>query len=384
MHLKSLGLEQFRCHERAEVDFGPGLVVLVGDNASGKTSILEAIHVLAVTKSHRTTSDRELIRWGDQWGRVRGVFSVAGERDVTIRVTLTHEGVAGAGAPRKSVELNAMPRRRLGDIIGRVAVILFGPDELALIKGPPGERRRFLNEAISQVRPAYLADLMRYRRALGQRNACLRSVAEGVVEREFVAGWDVVLREAGARVSQARAEFVSALTGHAQPIHEQLSAGRETIEVSYAGDLADAVDVAAKQALMRELLTANVQRDLALGRTLRGPHRDEMRVQVDGRSVRHYGSQGQQRTAALTLSLAAAEVIHQWRDDSPIVLLDDCLSELDPARARHILGLCERVEQVIITTASWSAALDELGAQAQVFEVGRGTIRESTGNGGKT
>lgn len=384
MHLKTLGLEQFRCHDRTEVDFGPGLIVLVGDNASGKTTILEAIHLLAVTKSHRTTADRELIRWGAQWGRVRGTFAVAGERDLTIRVTLQHQAAAAEGAervPRKSVELNATPRRRLADIIGRIAVVLFGPDELALIKGPPGVRRRFLNEAISQVRPAYLADLIRYRRALGQRNACLRSVAQGAVARELVTGWDVVLKEAGARVSQARAEFVAALAAQAQPIHHELSAGTEAVEMGYAGDLADALDLAAKQALMREHLVANVERDIALGRTLRGPHRDEVQVKVDAKSVRQYGSQGQQRTAALTLSLAAAEVIHQWRDDSPIVLLDDCLSELDPVRARRILGLCERVEQVFITTASWSAALEEFAAQARVYEVGGGTIRERARNG---
>lgn len=379
MHLKSLGLEQFRCYERTEVDFGPGLIVLVGDNASGKTTVLEAIHLLAVTKSHRTTSDRELIRWGEQWSRVRGVFCVAGERDLNIRVTLsrqTETAQDNGRVPRKSVELDATPRRRLADIIGRTAVVLFGPDELALIKGPPGVRRRFLNEAISQVRPAYLNDLIRYRRALGQRNACLRMVAHGGGDHGLVTSWDAVLREAGARVSQARADFVAALAQQVGPIHHELSAGTEAVEVAYVGDLADALDLTGKQALMREYLAANVERDIALGRTLRGPHRDEMQVKADDRSVRHYGSQGQQRTAALTVTLAAAEVIHRWRDDSPIVLLDDCLSELDPARARRILALCERVEQVFITTASWSAALDEFAAHARVYEVGDGTIRQ--------
>lgn len=384
MYLKRLGLEHFRCYEQLRIDFGPGLHVLVGGNASGKTSILEAIHLLAVTRSHRTSSDRELIAWDQDWARVTGAFCTRQRQDVMLRVTLRHRREASATddrVPRKSVEVNSVPRRRLADIIGQTAVVLFGPDDLALIKGPPSVRRHFLNAGISQVRAAYLSDVVRYRQALRQRNASLKTIQTTGSGRELLSSWDGPLVEAGASVSGARAEFVQGLAAHMQELHHELSGGGEQIEIEYKGDLAEALDVSSKQRLMREILAENVERDIDLGRTLSGPHRDEVEVRIGDRPLRDFGSQGQQRTAALSLTLAEARVIEEWADESPVVLLDDCLSELDEERARRVLGLTESVEQMIITTTSWDRVLDEFAGSARVLEIGGRGARERVSDG---
>ncbi len=384
MHLKTLGLEHFRCYQRVEIDFGPGLHFLLGDNASGKTSVLEAIHLLAMTKSHRTATDRELIAWNEEWARATGVFQTQRQRELSLRVTLhqPQRGRASVDAgPRKTVEVNAVPRRRLSDIIGQVAVVVFGPDDLSLIKGPPSVRRHFLNAAISQVRPPYLADLVRYRRALRQRNECLKRLQGSPASHELVRSWDGALIEAGARVATARADFVHALSAHVHTTHYQLSDGREEIELRYAGDLAEARDLPERQAMMREWLTRDLERDIGLGRTLRGPQRDELHFSLGGKSLRTYGSQGQQRTAALSLSLAEARVVQDWCAESPIVLLDDCLSELDEHRARRILELTSAVEQMIITTATWAPVFGEFTHHGRTFAVRSGRVEERAHDG---
>lgn len=384
MYLRSLGLEQFRCYERADIQLGPGLNVLVGPNASGKTSVLEAIHLLAVTKSHRTNADRELIRWEQPWARVTGRFCTSTGRDLELRVTIARKanGVGGDKSPRKTVEVNQVPRRRLAETIGQAAVVLFGPDDLALIKGPPSARRHFLNAGIAQVRPAYLADLLRYRQALRQRNEHLRLIRREMGDRSLLSAWDAPLAESGARLATARAEFCTALAAEVQRIHYELSGHTERLEVSYRSDLAEAFDVDTRRVLLRELLQRNVERDLALGRTLSGPHRDELVIELEGRPLRDFGSQGQQRTAALSLTLAEARAMQQWGQEPPIVLLDDCLSELDETRARRVLELTDSVEQVIVTTASWDRMLQELAANARVLDVSAQGIEERAGNAG--
>jgi DNA replication and repair protein RecF len=386
VYLQELVLEHFRCYERLEVELGPGLHILVGANACGKTSLLEAVHLLAVTKSQRTACDRELIAWGQDWGRVAGKLRGEDHRATALRVTLGQKRASSGGEdcnPRKMVEVNGVPRRRLSDIIGQATVVMFGPDDLSLAKGPPGVRRRLLNTAIGQVRGSYLADLVRYRRALRQRNEVLRYARADSQQRSLLPGWDVQLAEAGARVATARADFITALAPHAQRLHHELSAGAESLELKYRGDLAEAFDVEGRRVTMRDLLAGGLERDLGVGRTVRGPHRDELEMLVNGKPVRVYGSQGQQRTAALSVTLAEAMVMLEWTRESPIVLLDDCLSELDETRARRVLGLTGQVEQMIVTTASWDRLLGEYAQAARVFDVAGGQVVERRSDAGE-
>ena len=372
-------MEHFRCYERADIKLGPGLHILAGENASGKTSILEAVYLLGVTKSHRTSADRQLIAWEHDWARVSGVFDGSYGSALRLCITLHRQGRSGGEgeeAPTKTAQVNSVPTRRIADVVGQTAMVLFGPDDLALIKGPPSRRRHFINAGISQVRASYLLDLMRFRRALRQRNECLRAIRRKPSLKSQLAPWDAPLVESGARVSAAREEFTRALSPHMEEIHCQLSGGRERAKLQYRGDLAEAVDVEAKETLMRTLLADNIETDISLGRTLGGPHRDELQVLVEGRPLRAFGSQGQQRTAALSLTLAEAAVMSEWRGEAPIVLLDDCLSELDDERAERILRFSDSVEQMIVTTAAWPPALGQCAETARTYDIRDASIQE--------
>jgi len=374
VYVKTLRLEHFRCYEQLSLELGPGLHIMVGPNASGKTTVLEAIGVLALTKSHRCSQDRELVRFKAEWTRAAAEFGRADGRGIGLRVTVRESVRADSGSSRKTFEVNGVPRRRVTEVVGQVPVVMFGPEDLGLVKGPPSGRRRFLNEAISQVRPGYLADLMRYRRGLRQRNECLKRVRKEGSCRELVDAWDGALVESGAAVAGAREEFVRAMAPHSDRAHHRLSNGRERLVIAYKGDLAGMADMAIRRDRLRELLRSGIERDIALGRTAMGPHRDELDILVAERSLRTYGSQGQQRTAALSLVLAQAAVMSQWRDEPPIILLDDCLSELDADRARAMLELSRNAEQMIVTTAAWEPVLDEFAVGARVYDVGDGTV----------
>jgi len=375
VHIHALKLEHFRCYARLDLDLGPGLHILVGPNAGGKTSVLEAVGLLALTKSHRTSQDKELVQWGQEWARIDGAFTSGAGRPLSLRATIRSSARGEPNAPRKTMELNRVPRARAADIVGQVPIVVFGPEDLGLVKGPPSGRRRFLNEAIAQIKPGYLADLMRYRRALRQRNECLKTIRRDPSARELLDAWDVPLVEGGAAIATGRAQFVASLEAEAERSHHRLSNGRERLQIKYTGDLAECSDLATRRDRFREALRTSVDRDLTLGRTAIGPHRDELDILVGGKSLRTYGSQGQQRTAALSLTLAEAAVIYQWREEAPIVLLDDCLSELDSHRAKEMLGLSHTAEQMLVTTASWDPLLDQFAADARVYDVGDGLVQ---------
>lgn len=370
MYLRHLSLTNFRVYERLAVDLSAGLTVFVGPNAAGKTSLLEAIHVLATTKSPRTNADCELVRWGAPVARAEGEFVSRGQ--ATIRLAIGLEASCGRGASGKRLEVDGEVVPSARDVIGRASVVMFAPDDLAIIKGGPGLRRRFLNTAIAQLRPAYLDNLARYRRALAQRNELLKDLSRGGRNFGEVDAWTGQLVHAGAAVALERQRFIADLGRHAAAVH-MLVAGQETLSLKYHGELADAPDEAAAEAHFRQRLEALADLEVRRGNTLVGPHRDELVVEVNGVSARQYGSQGQQRTAALSLKLGQARVSQEWVEEPPLLLLDDCLSELDPSRANAVLDLANALDGLIVTTAKLDPALQDR-PQAAFFSAAEGGI----------
>ncbi|MGD9494683.1 MAG: DNA replication/repair protein RecF [Armatimonadota bacterium] len=363
MHLCSLELVNFRCYERARFEFAPGLNVILGPNASGKTTLLEAIYLLATTTSPRTSSDRALIRQGQSPACVTGVFARDG-RELSIRITLGDGAGSRSGPRRFDVDGREVTGAR--DVIGRAQAVLFWAGELDVVKGSPADRRRFLNAALAQMSARYLDDLARYRRALRQRNELLKRLAQGAPDGRLLAPWTHALVEAGTPIVEDRSNFLTALAGQAGPLHARLGADAEELTVRYApsvpidehGDVADAFYAG---------LEATHARELERGSTQVGPHRDDMRLQIDGADIRHFGSQGQQRTAALALTLAQAQVAGARTATQPILLLDDCLSELDPTRGAAMLDLWADREQMIVTSACCPEHLAERLSQARVI-----------------
>lgn len=370
MYLSRLTLHNFRVYPDLQLDLPAGLVVFIGPNAAGKTSLLEAIHVLATTKSPRTNADGELIRWDAQISRVEGLFTNHEGRPLRLAVGL--DGSAPGPGLNRRLEVEGEPVPTAREMIGRAPVVMFTPDDLAIIKGGPSLRRRFLNTAIAQLQPAYLDDLTRYKRALRQRNELLKTLSRGSRPPTEAAAWTEQLVRFGAAVATARRRFIEALEAQAREIH-RLMTREEELRLTYHGELAECESEAAAAEHFRRRLEDLADVEVQRGSTLAGPHRDELQVLVDDTSVRQFGSQGQQRTAALTLKLAQARVALDFSDEPPLLLLDDCLSELDPARATAVLDLANTLDGLIVTSAKLDPALQNR-PEARFYDIRDGRV----------
>jgi len=368
------------------VDLPPGPTLFVGPNASGKTSLLEAILLLATTRSPRTTYDRELVQWGRAWGQAAGRFEFDSGSPRAIAVTLQGQGSSNStGEPppsyltgAKCVQIDGQVANSVARVVGQAPAVLFTPDDLEIVKGSPGVRRRLLNVAIAQITPRHLADLHRYRRALSQRNELLKQVAQDKADGAMLAPWTSQLVEAGVRISADREQFLSQLSPVAAQLQSQLTGDTEPLDICYSSSLAEAGDDQQREAVFREQLERQFDRELQRGATQVGPHRDDVEISIEGRSLRRFGSQGQQRTAALSLKLAEAQVIGQRRGELPILLLDDCFSELDNRRAGWLLELLGSFQQVLVTSAAATESLRK-AYWASWYELEGGEVRQTQG-----
>ncbi len=375
-----------RCYQQLAVDLPPGPNLFVGPNASGKTSLLEAVLLLATTKSPRTTYDRELVQWGRSWGQAAGRFEFDSGPPRAIAVTLQGQCSSrpeGEAPPSyltgaKCVQIDGQVASSVARVVGEAPAVLFTPDDLEIVKGPAGVRRRLLNMAIAQITPRYLADLHRYRRALRQRNELLKQVAQDKADGASLAPWTSQLVEAGVRISADREQFLNQLSPVAAQLQSQLTGDTEQIGICYSSSLAGAGDDQQREAVFREQLDRQFDRELQRGATQVGPHRDDVEITADGRSLRRFGSQGQQRTAALALKLAEAQVIGRRRGELPILLLDDCFSELDNRRTGGLLELLGSFQQVLVTSAAPSDSLRKADWAAW-YGLAGGEIRQAQG-----
>ncbi len=343
MKLKELQLQHFRNFKTLDVTFDGQVTFLVGRNAQGKTNLLEAIYSLALTKSHRTHTDQELILWNEPWARVSAKLDKKyGACDLDI--IWTPKG--------KKTKINGLEQKKLSDFVGMCNVVLFAPEDLEIVKGAPANRRRFLDMELGQVQPAYIHLLSRYQKVLTQRNQLLKqSAVRGMISdsigHSLFDVWNEQLIELGMQVSQRRRLFIDQLNKWANPIHHGITDGQEQLKLIYkSGIPEDNPDI------WRDKLVAQLDREIRQSTTLTGPHRDDFTFMVNERDVQTYGSQGQQRTTALSVKLAEMELIHHEIGEYPLVLLDDVLSELDPYRQTHLLETVQERAQVFITTTS--------------------------------
>jgi DNA replication and repair protein RecF len=349
MLLRSLRLRSFRAHSDSGFEFGPKVNLVHGPNGAGKTNLLEAIHYLCLSKSFLTSHDTHAIRRGADYLEVEGIF--AGDRRPELAVRLVYAPEEG-----KRIFVNRAPLERLADIVGMLPVVVLAPEDYALTAGGPEERRRFLDNTLSQARPAYLQDLMRYRRALKQRNALLLlQRRRSAVDAGTLEAWTEEIIQLGARLMWRRHLFVSEFAGFLDEAYRRIEALAETPSITYqtAVDVDDAGGEPALIEAFRERLHCLFARERERGRTLAGPHRDELVFRIEGYEVRPYASQGQHRTFALSLKLATFFFLKDHLEETPLLLLDDIFGILDPARAEIVLDLLqsEAVGQSILTAA---------------------------------
>lgn len=361
MHLERLELVDFRSYVREEIEFGPGVRVLVGANAQGKTNVLESLHYLAVGSSHRVSSDVPLVRSGAEQAVIRAVARVDGVpgRRLTVELELRPGG-------RNRAKLNGTLQPRVRDVIGQIRCVLFAPEDLQLVRGDPSDRRRFLDDLLAQRRPAYLAARQEYERILRQRNALLRDARRrGGVPDATLDTWTRALANAGATLLAARVALVHALTGPADRAYRELLTGtpqpEATDRVVLAYHLSTGREIAGREGggmpdpteLADELhsgLSAVAAEERDRGVTLAGPHRDELFLGLGDLPARGFASHGESWSLALALRLASRDVLHEVGEE-PVVLLDDVFAELDARRRERLAGRCRAFSQVLVTAA---------------------------------
>lgn len=357
MIIKSIELSKFRNYDLLTMDFDEHINILYGDNAQGKTNILEAIYYSGTTKSHRGSKDREMIKIGENEAHIRMVIE---KRQVSHRIDMHLKK-----NKTKGIAIDGIPIRRSSDLIGLVNVVFFSPEDLSIIKNGPGERRRFLDMELCQLDKVYLHNLSKYNKIIVQRNNLLKQLADKKELLETLEVWDLQLLEYGSKIIKRRQEFIEQLNQIICDIHSKLSGGKETLTVSYEPNVSESE--------FGIRLQKSRERDIYLKTTNHGPHRDDISFQIGEIDIRKYGSQGQQRTSALSLKLSEIEMVRKVIGESPILLLDDVLSELDRNRQNHLLDSINDT-QTIITCTGLEEFVQKRIQINKIYEVVQGSV----------
>ncbi|MDC3417734.1 DNA replication/repair protein RecF [Aquibacillus salsiterrae] len=368
MHIQNLTLTNYRNYDSLQIGFDDKINVIIGENAQGKTNIMESIYVLAFTKSHRTARDKELIQWDKEYAKIEGSIQKRKQK-FPLEIQLTSKG--------KKAKLNHLEQRRLSDYVGALNVVMFAPEDLNLVKGSPQIRRRFIDMEIGQIQPVYIYHLGQYQKILKQRNHLLKQLQRNhSKDRVMLKVLTEQLIEHAVILVERRFGFLQLLRKWAGPIHQGISRGMEQLEIIYhpSTDVSEGQNREKLLNIYYEQFEQMEDKEIERGSTLLGPHRDDLTFFVNGKDVQTYGSQGQQRTTALSLKLAEIELINNEVGEYPVLLLDDVLSELDDFRQSHLLNTIQGKVQTFVSTTSVEGINHETIKQAELFRVSHGEI----------
>lgn len=359
MNIRSIELKNFRNYENLEISFDEGTNILFGDNAQGKTNILEAAYMSGTTKSHKGSRDREMIRFGEEEAHLKTVV-VRGGREYQIDMHLKKNRAKG-------IAIDKIPIKKASELFGILNIVFFSPEDLNIIKNGPAERRRFLDSELCQLDRIYLADLTNYNKILAQRNKLLKDMIYRPSLSDELPVWDMQLIETGKKIIRRRKQFVDELREIVSDIHYRISGGKEELFLKYEPNIDDI--------FFEDELSRAKEKDKKLCQTSVGPHRDDLLFSIGDVDIRKYGSQGQQRTSALSLKLSEIELVRKSISDTPVLLLDDVLSELDSSRQNYLLNNISDTQTIITCTG-----LDEFVRNRftvnRVFEVIAGHVYE--------
>lgn len=357
MVIKSIELSKFRNYNFLSMDFDEHVNILYGDNAQGKTNVLEAIYYCGTTKSHKNSKDREMIKIGEDDAHIRMIVE---KKQVQHRIDMHLKK-----NKTKGIAIDGIPIRRSGDLIGLVNIVFFSPEDLSIIKNGPSERRRFLDMELCQLDKVYLHNLSKYNKIIMQRNNLLKQLKEKKELLETLDIWDLRLLEYGSKIIRRREQFIKKLNQIICEIHHKLSGGKETLEICYEPSvLENEFDIKLKKTR---------ERDILLRTTNYGPHRDDISFKIGEIDIRKYGSQGQQRTSALSLKLSEIVLVRDVIGESPILLLDDVLSELDRNRQNHLLDSIDDI-QTIITCTGLEEFVQKRMLVNRIYQVVQGVV----------
>ena len=359
MILKSIELKNFRNYEDLDLKFDSGTNILFGDNAQGKTNILEAAYVSGTTKSHKGSRDKDMIRFGEDESHIRTIVEKQGkEYQLDIHLKKNRS---------KGIAINKVPIKKASELFGILNMVFFSPEDLNIIKNGPSERRRFLDAEICQLDKIYLSDLTRYNKILMQRNRLLKDMQHQPQLMETLPVWDMQLVEYGKRLIRRRRQFVEELSEIVTGIHRNISGKREELVLRYEPNI-DAE-------FLEDELNRVREKDRKYAQTSVGPHRDDISFFIRGVDIRKFGSQGQQRTSALSLKLSEIELVRQTIHDTPVLLLDDVLSELDSNRQNYLLNSIGDI-QTIITCTGLEEFVNNRFEINRVYKVSNATVTQ--------
>ncbi len=395
MHLSRLILSEFRNYQQADLTLGSGLFLFCGENAQGKTNLLEAVSMLATGNSFHASNDREMVGWQapDHIARVEGyvqrredtlhieiaLFDPTPALATTTSTPFSLPETSGTVLPRKRIKVNGIPRRVM-ELIGQMNVVLFAPADLHLVDGSPDERRRFLDRALCQIHPRYCQSLVKYRKVVTQRSALLKRIRDNLEEPRMLDYLDEQLTTQASLLIYERRQMIATLDREARVLQATMSGGREQLAVIYRPSFTVDERWTSFEAIQhyREQLNSVRKREILQGVCLLGPHRDDLEFVVNGVNLLTYGSRGQQRTAALATKLSELAYMRASTGDEPILLLDDVFSELDRVRRDYLLQQVLRHEQVLLTTTELHALPAAITAQARTYQVNEGHVQVST------
>ena len=361
MIIKSIELKNFRNYEELNLNLDGGTNILYGDNAQGKTNILESIYVSGTTKSHKGSRDKEMIRFGENEAHIRTMVE---KNQMSYQIDMHLKKNRSKG-----IAINGVPIRKASELFGVLNMVFFSPEDLNIIKNGPSERRRFIDLELCQLDKLYVYNLLNYNKILNQRNKLLKDLYFKPDLEETLDVWDLQLAKYGSEVIKRRSEFVKKINEIINPIHKKITDNKENIIVKYDKNC-DELELYNQLVLTRE-------KDKKYKTTNVGPHRDDLSFYYDDMNVRIYGSQGQQRTAALSLKLAEIEIVKSIIHDTPVLLLDDVLSELDSKRQNELLNSLENV-QTIITCTGLDEFIENRFKINKIFNVKEGKVFEKT------
>ncbi len=368
MYIKSLQLKDFRNYKDLELSPGGGINILYGDNAQGKTNVLEAIYMMATTKSHRGTRDKDVVRFGTNEAHIRGEVVKEG---ATWRIDMHL-----MSRRNKGIAIDGQRVKKAADLVGKVPVVFFSPEDLAIVKEGPAERRRFMDMELCQLDASYLYNLTRYNKVIQQRNKLLKAIYDHPEQKPLLDVEDRQLSVYGKEIIRFRQIFLEQVKEIIAPIHDKLTRGDEKLELRY--------EPYAGEDDLEETIAAAREKDIILKQTTAGPHRDDFSFLVTRKNVpggevdiRKFGSQGQQRTASLSLKLAEIEIVKKSKKENPILLLDDVLSELDVNRQNALLDEIGGI-QTLITCTGYDEFVNSRLKIDRLFKVTEGTIEETT------
>ncbi len=360
MIIKSIKLENYRNYEALDLEFDSGTNIFYGDNAQGKTNILEALYVSSTTKSHRGSKDKEMILFDREEAHIR--------TDVEKKEAFYRVDMHLKQHKSKGIAVNGVHLKKANELFGVLNIVFFSPEDLSIIKNSPQVRRRFIDSELCQLNKIYLYQLTNYNKVLDNRNKLLKDIYFRPDLKETLFLWDEQLIEYGREIIKKRQEFINHINDIVHDIHYKLSGEKEHLYIKYVPNTE--IDV------LEEEVKNNHERDISRKMTISGPHRDDLCFYINGINIHKFGSQGQQRTSSLSLKMAEIELVKQVIHDTPVLLLDDVLSELDSSRQNHLLNSIGNI-QTFITCTGLDDFVNNRFEINKVFKVTRGTVSKA-------